>query len=208
SRCGKRKRDCSVELVASRDRVYPNFVWPYDCFDPFEASIRTQTHNHLEPSYVDQISSFELGHIGVRVLLDFESSAVLLPSTNGGMQPTLLPKREGKPSTLDNLQVLVHRTSNTQTLPPIRGKGLVSSHGMGNNVLQAYTTLDSCIRGHQVQRKSCFGIWHIYATDVVSLSNHLKLTEEPAAADLKFEQGDNITTLKDMFSEDNSEVGR
>nr|GEY08343.1 (R)-mandelonitrile lyase-like [Tanacetum cinerariifolium] len=42
-------------------------------------------------------------------------------------------------------------------------------------------------------RKSCFGIWHIYATDVVSLSNHLKLTEEPAGADLKFEQGDNIT---------------
>nr|GEY86608.1 hypothetical protein [Tanacetum cinerariifolium] len=42
-------------------------------------------------------------------------------------------------------------------------------------------------------RKTCFGIWHIYATDVVSLSNHLKLTEEPAGADLKFKQGDNIT---------------
>nr|GEU98773.1 hypothetical protein [Tanacetum cinerariifolium] len=87
---GRRKRDCNVKPVASGDRVYPNFPWPYNCSDPFEASIRTQTHNHLEPSYVDQISSFELGHNGVRVVLDFESSAVLLPSTNGWMQPMSL----------------------------------------------------------------------------------------------------------------------
>nr|GEW82468.1 hypothetical protein [Tanacetum cinerariifolium] len=87
---GRRKRDCNVEPVASRDRVYPNFVWPYNCSDPFEASIRTQTQSHLEPSYVDQISSFELGHNTVRVVFDFESSTVLLPSTNGGMQPMSL----------------------------------------------------------------------------------------------------------------------
>nr|GEY47418.1 hypothetical protein [Tanacetum cinerariifolium]GEY51162.1 hypothetical protein [Tanacetum cinerariifolium] len=87
---GRRKRDCNVEPVASGDRVYPNFVWPYNCFDPFEAIIRTQTHSHLEPFYVDQISSFELGHNGVRVVLDFKTSAVLLPSTNKGMQPMSL----------------------------------------------------------------------------------------------------------------------
>nr|GEY90494.1 hypothetical protein [Tanacetum cinerariifolium] len=87
---GRRKRDCNVEPMASGDRVYPNFVWPYNCSDPFEASIRTQTHSHLEPSYVVQISSFELGHNGVRVVLDFKSLVVPLPSTNGGMQPMSL----------------------------------------------------------------------------------------------------------------------
>ncbi|GKD85206.1 hypothetical protein Tco_1356360, partial [Tanacetum coccineum] len=37
---GRRKRDCNVKPVASGDRVYPNFVWPY-CSDPFEAGIGT-----------------------------------------------------------------------------------------------------------------------------------------------------------------------
>nr|GEW88710.1 hypothetical protein [Tanacetum cinerariifolium] len=36
---GRRKRDCNVKLVASGDRVYPNFVWPYNCSNPFEANI-------------------------------------------------------------------------------------------------------------------------------------------------------------------------
>nr|GEZ80881.1 hypothetical protein [Tanacetum cinerariifolium] len=177
---GRRKRDCNVEPVASGDRVYPNFVWTYNCSDPFEASIRTQTHCHLEPSYVDKSSSFELGHNGVRVVLDFESSAVLLPSTNRRMQPMSLCNDTRS----CDIMLCVRLHVQLPVMIHLKKQKLLAG------ILRIIVTISVIIF---YWRKSCFGIWHIYATDVVSLLNHPKLTEEPAGADLKFEQGNNIT---------------
>ncbi|GJT47073.1 BEACH domain-containing protein, partial [Tanacetum coccineum] len=59
---GRRMRHCNIEPMAAGDRIYPNFVSPYNWSGTFETIIGSHTYSPMELSSVGQDSSFVLSH--------------------------------------------------------------------------------------------------------------------------------------------------